>query len=371
MKINQLTKSSLLRKQLKNGLGYFANGKIKPMYEDCNNFKPWLLIVARKHYSILHKSYPALSLTELKALLKISQQHQNTLKSLIEITINKEIDGFDVKTIIFDNEYATQLSQAWLLIPETEVLAQQLTDKQLYELHTPVGLLFYSQSDFVSHSAYCGGLIHSITTYKHSIGVADDVTVNKIAQQHYLSFLAEQFSSLSVTQLPKIASFNKNNKVSPWQLHALYWGPLLSISLYLAVAVGWQWFSISQTEQAIASQSENANELLLQKQQLDQLNSKIALFNQHIANHPLALSDWEVVNSALSTGMIINRFSFRQGKLTLTGESANANATISEITKLSQVKSAIFTSGVRKYRGSERFEIEITLNSISPSGVSG
>lgn len=354
-----------------NGLGYFANGNVTPLYESSNNFKPWLLIVARKHYSIQYKSYPALSLAELKSLLKINQQHQSDLKSLIEVTINKEIDGFDVKTITFNNEYVEQLSKAWLLIPETEVLNQQLADKQLYELHTPAGLLFYSQSDFASHSAYCGGLIHNITTYKHSIGVADNVTVNKISQQHYFNFLAEQLNALNLANLPKIATINKKNKITSWQLHALYWGPLLSITLFLAVAAGWQWFSINQTEQLIASQSENANQLLSQKQQLDQLNSKVVLFNQHIAKHPSVLSDWEVVNSALSTGMIINRFSFRQGQLTLSGESANANATISEISKLPQVKSAIFASGVRKYRGSERFEIEIILNSTNSNGASG
>lgn len=369
MKINQLIKSSLLKKQFENTLGYFADDQTIPMYKNCSNFKPWIFIVARKHYTIVRNSYPALSQTELKAMLKITYQQYDTIKPLIEIKANKEIDGFDVKTIIFHDDVAQQLSQAWLLIPETEILAQQKNDQQLYELHTPAGLMFFSQSEVTNHSVYRGGIIQNAITYKHSIGMAEDLPIQKIDDHNYLCFLAEQFNSLSITNLPNITCINHKNKVTALQFHALYWGPLLGITMYLALASGWQWFSIGQTEKAIASQSENANQLLSQKQQLDTLNSKVSLFNQHIAQSPLVLSDWEIVNSALNTGMVIDRFSSRQGELLLSGEAKNANSVIGEVSKLSQVKSAIFKGGVRKYRGSEVFEIKVTLRASSMGGV--
>lgn len=369
MKIDQLIKSSLLNKQLKNSLGYFAAGKVTSVYSDANNFKPWLFIVSRKHYAITHISYPALSLAELKSLLKISAEDKTGIKPIVDIKANKEIDGFDVRKITFDDKYSEELSQAWVLIPETEILAQQAINKTLYELYTPSGLLFFSQSDITSHSAYCGGLIPNSSIYKHSIGLADNVAVNEVISEQYFCFLAKHFKELNIAKFFKIIALNQSNKITSVQLHALYWGPLLSITLYLAVAAGWQWFSINQVEQKIASQSGSANLLLAQKQQLDTLNDKVILFNQRIAKSPTVLSDWEIINAALKTGMAISRFSSRQEEIILIGESQSANTTIREISKLPQVKSAIFKNGVRKSRSSERFEIGITLNPASHSGV--
>lgn len=370
MKITQLTKQSLLNNQLKNSLGYLAKGAIEPIYSDCKKFKPFFIVVARKHYSITRKSYPALNMTELKALLKINQQEFSNVKPLVDIKVNKEIDGFDVTTIVFDQQCAELATGSKVLIPETAILSKQnTTEKQLFELNTPQGLLFFSRSGTSTHSAYCKGLIQNITAYKHSIGLGDNVEPTVVEQHEYFAFLAEQFNTLTIADLAKISVFNYQHKVKSTQLHALYWAPLMSVTLYFAVMTGWQWLSINSSQQAIANQTDNANQLLSQKQQLDNLNTQVAMFNQQIMQTPLVLSDWDIVHSALSTGMSIDRFSSRQGVITLSGESKNANKTIAEIAKLPQVNSAVFRSGVRKNRGTERFEIEITLHTGTSVGA--
>jgi len=370
VKLNQLTKSRLLNTQLKNTLGYLANGGITPIYEDCTHFKPFFVVVARKHYSITRKSYPALNMTELKALLKINQQQYSDAKPLVEIKPNKEIDGFDVTTIVFDQECAALATGSKVLIPETAILSKQSTaEKQLFELTTPQGVLFFSRSGTTTHSAYCKGLIQNIAAYKHSIGLADDIEPTIISQSAYFRFLAEQFNALAIADLAKISVFNYQHKIKSTQLHALYWGPLISVTLYFAVMAGWQWLSINATKQAIENQADNANQLLSQKQQLDDLNNKVTLLETQVKQNPAVFSDWDIVHSALSTGMLIDKFSSRQGVITLSGESKSANTTIAAIAKLSQVDSAIFKSGVRKYRGSEKFEIEITLHTEVPAGA--
>lgn len=370
MKLSQLTKQSLLNKQFQNSLGYLANGAISPIYKECSNFKPFFIIVARKHYSITRQSYPALNMAELKAMLKINQQQYAGIKPLINIKVNKEIDGFDVTTIIFDQECAQLAQGTKVLIPETAILFKQSDNKkQLFELNTPQGVLFFSRSGENTHSAYCRGLIQNIAAYKHSIGLADDITPTVITEQDYFTFIAEQFNAIAITDISKLAVFNYQHTIKSTQLHALYWGPLISVTLFFAVLTGWQYLSNESSQQKIESKADNANQLLAQKQQLDELNSKVMLVEKQLKQYPVTSSDWDIVQSALATDMLIDRFASRQGVITLSGQSKSANTTIAAVAKLPQVDSAIFKSGVRKYRGTEKFEIEIVLHAIAPEGA--
>lgn len=365
MKLNRLIKTRLLNAQLKSTLGYLANGEITPIYEDCSNFKPFFVVVARKYYSITRKSYPALNITELKSLLKINIQQYIDVKPLVEIKSNKEIDGFDVTTIVFDQECADIATGNKVLIPETAVLSNQITaEKQLFELYTPQGLLFFSRSGLSANSAYCKGLIQNIAAYKHSIGLAENIEPITIYQQDYFKFLADKITGLNIVDLAKISVFNYQQKVKKLHLHALYWGPLISVTLYFSIMSGLQWLSIHSIKQSISSKTENANQLLIQKSQLDEMNARVALLNQQLEQAPRVLPDWDIVHTALNSGMLIDRFASRQGVIILGGESKSANATIAAITKLDMVNSAIFKSGVRKDSRSEIFEIEITLQPI-------
>ena len=346
---------------LNKSVAYFANGEFNVLFETALSNTPKIVIVARKHYSIEQQSYPALSLTELKSLLKIKGEQANTLKPITTIEPNKDIDGFDVTTIKFTH-YTEQLAKAWLLIPETALLYNHHTEKSLQQLATPAGVLFFSQTKNTSHSAYARGLINNLVTYKHSVGIADTTPAEQVEAPQYLAYLANMLSQKPLPELLKHCRFNYQQQSNPLKLHLLYIAPLLTITLYIALAWGWQWLSVYNLQQEVSAQSQQANKVLTQKNQLDALNSKTALFNQYVGSKSTVYQHWDILNSALKNEMNIDIFSQQNGQIQIRGSAPNANKVINAVSQQPMVAGVIFSGGVRKYRGEDKFTLEITLN---------
>lgn len=365
--INTLTKIKLLQKTLNKSVAYFADGVFSSLFATALSSTPKIVIVARKHYSIEQQSYPALSLAELKSLLKIKSEQANTVKPITTIEVNKDIDGFNVTTIQF-TQHQPLLAKAWLLIPETVLLYNHTTEKSLLQLSTPAGELFYSQTKNTSHSAYAQGLINNLMTYKHSVGIADAITATHIDKPQYLAHLATMLKQKPISELLKNSMVNYHQQqAKPIKLHLLYIAPLLSVTLYIALALGWQWFSVYNLQQAVNEQSQQANKVLTQKNELDALNKQIAIFNQHVGSKSTVYQHWDIISSVLKNDMSIDTFSQVQGKIQIRGSAANANAVINAVSQQPQVAGVIFNGGVRKYRGEDQFTLEITLKPQEPS----
>lgn len=345
---------------LNKSVAYFANGAFSALFETALSNTPKIVIVARKHYSIEQESYPALSLAELKSMLKIKSEQINTVKPITIIEANKDIDGFNVTTIRF-TQYTEQLAKAWLLIPETALLYNHNNEKTLLQLSTPAGELFYSQTKNTSHSAYAQGLINNLVTYKHSVGIADTIQAEQIEAPQYLVYLANTLSQKPLPELLKQCMFNYQQQSNPLKLHLLYIAPLLSVTLYIALSWGWQWLSVYNLQQEVSAQSQQANKVLTQKNQLDALNNKTALFNQYVGSKSTVYQHWDILNSALKNQMSIDIFSQQNGQIQIRGSAPNANKVINAVSQQPMVAGVIFSGGVRKYRGEDKFTLEITL----------
>jgi hypothetical protein len=84
-----------------------------------NQFKPSdkanaLMIVSRKHYQEVWNTYPAVSLTELRSVLKLQKNLAGNNRVLQYKYQNKELDGFDVKTIHFSTKINDLVSKKLL-----------------------------------------------------------------------------------------------------------------------------------------------------------------------------------------------------------------------------------------------------------------
>lgn len=347
-------------------MAYFANGVFSSLFVVTKPLTPKIVIVARKHYAIENQSYPALSLVELKSLLKIKNEQAGRLKAITTIETNKDIDGFNVTTIQF-TQHLDLLAKAWVLIPETALLYSHNDEKSLLQLTTPAGELFYSQTKNTSHSAYAQGLISNLATYKHSAGIAEATQATAISEQQYLAYLASRLTQKPVAELLKQCMFNFKHQANPIKLHLLYIAPLLSVTLYIAIAFGWQWLSVYNLQSEMGAQSQQANKVLMQKNELDALNKKIAVFNQHIGTKSTVYKHWDIINSALKNDMSIDIFSAKNAQIQLRGSAPNANKVINAISKEPIVAGVIFAGGVRKYRGEDKFTLEITLKAQEPS----
>ncbi|MDC3212123.1 hypothetical protein NQU47_06035 [Pseudoalteromonas distincta] len=345
---------------LNKSVAYFANGVFSSLFETAQPNAPKIVIVARKHYSIQQQSYPALSLTELKSLLKIKSEQASTLKPITIIEVNKDIDGFNVTTIQF-TQHLELLAKAWVLIPETTLLYNHNDEKSLLQLTTPAGELFYSQTKNTSHSAYAQGLINNLATYKHSVGIADTAQTTHINSQQYFAYLANMLTKKPFSELLKQCMFNFKQQTNPIKLHLLYIAPLLSVTLYIAIAFGWQWLSVYNLQNKMGTQSEQANQVLAQKNELDALNKKIGVFNQYIGSKNTVYEHWDIINSVLKNDMTIDIFSQTNGQIQLRGSAPNANKVINAVSQNPNVAGVIFAGGVRKYKGEDKFTLQITL----------
>lgn len=345
---------------LNKSVAYFANGVFSSLFATAQLNAPKIVIVARKHYSIEQQSYPALSLIELKSLLKIKSEQASTLKAITTIETNKDIDGFNVTTMQF-TQHLDLLAKAWVLIPETALLYNHNDEKSLLQLTTPAGELFYSQTKNTSHSAYAQGLISNLATYKHSAGIAEATQATYIDEPQYFAYLANRLTQKPVAELLKQCMFNFKQQTNPIKLHLLYIAPLLSVTLYIAIALGWQWLGVYSLQQEMSTQSQQANKVLMQKNELDRLNKQAALFNQHIGTTSTVYQHWDIINSALKNDMSIDIFSAKNAQIQLRGSAPNANKVINAISKEPIVAGVIFAGGVRKYRGEDKFTLEITL----------
>jgi hypothetical protein len=341
-------------------VAYFTNGAFSSLFGIQISDTPKVVIVARKHYSIEKQSYPALSLIELKSLLKIKNEQANKLKPITTINANKDIDGFDVTTVQF-TQYQELLAKAWVLIPETALLYNHRDEKSLLQLATPSGNLFYSQTKNTSHSAYAQGLISNLITYKHSVGIAETMQATLINEQQYFAYLASMLDQKPISELLKQCMFNYKQQANPIKLHLLYIGPLLSVTLYILVALGWQWLGVYNLQKEMGAQNQQANIVLTQKNELDGLNKKIELFNQHIGTQTTVYEHWDIINSALKNNMSIDAFSLTNAQIQLKGSAPSANEVINAVSQEPIVAGVIFSGGVRKYKGEDKFTLEITL----------
>lgn len=365
MNLNTLL-SDKITKELVAQVSYFSDtfySLTESLLTETQYSKP-ICIVSRKHYREFKKSYPAVSLKELKDILTLQKNASSDLINY-QIIPNKAEEGYFVVVTQFLTEQYPQLKNAWLLLPESQLMGMAYINHVL-DVNTPAGTLFVSHIELVN-SVYQAGLIKDLHTYIHSIGLSETRKNLHIEQSQFPSFLMQCLLSLDFIKLKEIALIHLAKKPNVRQLHALYLAPLLSVTLYLGLTVAWQLTSIELTTSMVKEEQSKANAILKQKQKLDEINLLTKEFNLQIANNSPVHPHWQFINLALKHNTLINYFRMDNGQIELDGQAPNANELLTDLNQNSLVKQAVFNGSVRKSNGVDNFNILITLVKVGGS----
>lgn len=363
MKINNLIDTLKNKTWLRRYACYFC-GDLFDLSD--NGFLPSkgskkVVIVARKYYSEGWKSYPSINIKELKALLKLQKNVASVTTQLQTYSKNNQNEGFDVKTINFD-EQVIERFKGCILIPETELLAHYfLNERAVAEILTPAGALFYTKVEGKTQSAYKHGLMSSIELFSLSIGVSHSVNKIQITNTQYAILLWNTLKKFPLTQIHKVAMFDLQKNINYKALHSLYLAPLACATLFILVCNAYYAYKSNDLKQELLSYQSDVNELLTKKQNIDIAKLYVEQVTNELSKYPNVHSHWDIAYQAINEGMDIQQFSGKQYDIRMRGFAMSASKVLTEVSALTQLANAEFSGAVRKSGKRDYFIMDLKL----------
>ncbi|WP_286265491.1 hypothetical protein [Thalassotalea atypica] len=360
MNFEVLNQIPLLQQQLNKRIAYYSNSLLaleENKFEAVENDKKRIVIVAKTHYSERWQAFSAINKSELNKLLSLKKQSTELNNSIFQIIENKNIDGFDVKTIEFSPELMAKLGTANIYVPETELFHQGFDS--ILEIETPIGTLFSSATGNKVNSAYAKGIVANIETYRLSAGLPSDKSVNKISTDEFPQFLQSCLHKLPLKEFPKKALISPKEWINLEKLHWLYAAPLLTALVFYVLTNSYLAFNIYSQEASLGAEGDRVSNVLMQKQEID---TKRALLNQlstELADQKIAHNNWDIVYQIVEEGATLTRITYKKGELTVRGKTDKASTLLAMIAEHQGVASASFKGSVRKSGNQESFVINI------------
>lgn len=363
MKINNLIQQIKAKDWLKHHVAYFheklfsltANGFVE------TERVPKIIIIARAYYTESWQTYPSVSLKELKELLKLQQgivQSCIVKKNYIK---NEQQEGFDVKTIQFNELISANYSQCFL-IPETDLIAHNYVQKSVaLELMTPAGALFYGQAEGKAHSTYKKGLVSSLNVFSLSVGLSDKALRVELDSRQYCETLWTTLKNYPLSKINKLVSSDFKKSVNTNMLHGIYWAPLISAALFILIVNGYFMLQHNMLEEDLSKNAQKINLLLSKKQNIDDTNSYVMDVSNELTSLPRVLSHFQIVHEAIKAGMDIQQFRGDSNEIMLRGFANSASAVLSVISELPELSSAQFNGPVRKSGKRDYFVMTLKL----------
>jgi hypothetical protein len=377
VKLKLLTQNKKIATLLQNNLGYLGNELLS--FSTNNNSvnesghvvfnkatsPKIIVIVARQYYTEAWQTYPALSLKELKSILTLQQKNNSGFKIIQRITINKEQDGFDVKTITFNKKTSELLPPKSVLIPETELLRSLINNngRLVAQIESPNGSLFWAHSTNKVHSAYKKGLLNNLEAFMQSIGLPEDIAIKQISNAKYAQLLFELIENTAITKLIEIASVNMSEVIDVNRLHRLYLAPLAVATVFVLMSNSYFYLQQSWLSNQIKETSSETSGLLEQRVEIDQVEQLVNVLNDEFSRLKATHATWELLDKAMAAGMRVTRFRRYDQGIELRGTAPQASKVLSEINTLKQVSGAVFVGSVRKSRGQDAFTILLQFSS--------
>lgn len=363
VKLNFLTQYKIAAQFLYQKVGYYAQNCYDlsgDSFTPCDTLKP-ILIIARQHYSEKWQTYPALSLKELKSILKLQNKVSENQRLIQQYVVNKEQDGFDVKTILFNKSLTDVIEKNTVLIPETELIETNGEERVVLQLETPVGEVFWAKSSDRIHSVYRRGLLNNSDNFKMSIGYPNDVNVIAFDKVEYLSVLKNSLENINILLLLKIISYEFTNFVDVALLHKFYWTQIGIAFIFLLSTNGYFLYKNNHLDNQLLSYGEQVTELLEVKVKQDKASIFIDAINHEIKSVEKVHEDWSIIYEAVQQKMHIQQFRKRDDVYIIRGLAGDASKVLTAVNDLPQVSSAVFQGTVRKSRGKDSFIIELRL----------
>jgi len=363
MKINNLIQQIKAKDWLRHHVAYFHE---KLFSLTANGFAetervPKVIIIARTYYTESWQTYPSISLKELKALLKLQQDAKQSCIIKKNYTKNEQQEGFDVKTIQFNELISANYSQCFL-IPETDLIAQNYENKSVaLELTTPAGALFYGQAEGKAHSTYKKGLVSSLNIFSLSVGLSDKALRVELDSSQYCEILWTTLKNYPLSKISKLVSSDFKKSVNTNMLHATYWAPLISAALFIIIVNGYFMIQHSMLEKDLSENTSEINLLLSKKQSIDDTNSYVTDVSNELTSMPRVLSNFQIVQEAIKAGMDIQQFRGDSNEIMLRGFANSASTVLSAISELPELSSAQFNGPVRKSGKRDYFVMTLKL----------
>lgn len=371
MNLKLLTQNQKLARLLKNNIGYLGHELLNLTSEEKSDSvdvaftkavsSKFIVIVARQHYTESWQTYSALSLKELKSILTLQQKNQSGFNNIQRIIINKEQDGFDVKTIMFSKKIAALLPNKTVLIPETELLRSLVSDdeKLVVQIDSPNGLLYWAHSGNKVHSAYKKGLLNNLEIFIQSVGLPEGTATYKVSDKEFSQLLFTFIQNTSVAKLIKIASLNLNQIIDANRLHRLYIAPLAVATIFVLLTNSYVYLQKSLLNNQIEESSPVTSDLLVKKRRVDQIEQLVGVLNHEFSSLEATHETWLLLDKVMEAGMRVTRFKrFEQG-IELRGTAPKSSKVLSELNTLPQVSGAAFVGSVRKSKGQDAFTISL------------
>lgn len=392
MKLNLLTQNKRLANLLKNNLGYLGNELLnlvctstsestkQPVFTKISTSKSGkaltkpskaIVIVARQHYSESWKSYPAISVKELKSILKLQQQSHQGFKSIQRVVINKELDGFDVKTITFNQQCRGLLPSQVILIPETELLRNFATNSEriVAEIDTPSSPLYWAHSMGKVHSAYKKGLLNSLTSFMQSIGISQSSKAHQVSINDYAQLLFELVETTPINKLYDITSINLHGLIDINRLHQLYLAPLAVATIFVITTNCYFYIDKQLLDSKIEDSGLITAGLLEKKREIDNVEQLTATVNHEFSRLKTTHAVWDLLSVAMTEDMRVTRFKRSNQGVEFRGTAPKASKVLSALNNLEQVSGAVFVGSVRKSRGQDAFTILLQFDASKVNRV--
>lgn len=316
-----------------------------------------ICVIARNQCIESKKTYSSISRKELQAILTLEKKaaSQPTSYRIIE---NAKHDTFEVHKTVF-SVAPEALKGAWILLPESIVLGT-LYPKQLLSIHTPSGTLYAYMSDSL-HCLYQAGLIRSLATFKHSVGLPDEAAGREITQTQYAELISQLSVNKSLLELLRSAVIYTDEKVNVNKLHALYIAPLATLTLVLGIMVGVQFYQLQKNEALANSASDEIKAILTTANEVSRINASLTEVNQAVLSTPLTYEHWQLLALLIEEQVKFNFVRYENKTLVVDGSVANSGQMLSKLNQHPLVHSAQFAGSVSKRGGIDTFDLNITL----------
>lgn len=322
---------------------------------------PKIIIVARQYYTESWQTYPSINLKELKELLKlqISNKQSNITKK--NYTKNEQQEGFDVKTIEFNELISTRFPQSFL-IPETDLIAHNYERESIaLELSTPAGVLFYAQAEGKAHSTYKRGLVSSLDIFSLSVGLSDNAQRIKLESGEYSKALLSTLKNYPLSKLNQLVSSDFSKSVNLNMLHAIYWAPMATAALFIVIMNGYFMVQYNSLEEKLSANNQQISSLLTKQKHIDDTNKYVSDVSTELTSLPRVLSHFQIAHEAINAGMEIQQFKGGANEIMLRGFANSASTVLTAISELPELSSAQFNGPVRKSGKRDYFVMTLKL----------
>ncbi|WP_392343424.1 hypothetical protein [uncultured Shewanella sp.] len=276
--------------------------------------KSLVTVLSRNCYHEYVQWYPITKKSDLLKVVKL--QSKSSILPVLFI-IGKAFNGKTPVTYYHLNELSTEVN-SWLMLPETSLLAQPFLAETLisYQTLLPENTVFIANGVSGSSSTIKGGVIQSVQQFAMSTGVVATNIVTLTTDDH-AKILNQQLKKLYQIPLAGLYSKTRVSFTSFTQLLSKLILPIFSaVTIYLLLVVQLSSFVEQQTKSELRAATKDANEVLNQYNQINNMISRYQLLANKVPVRSEPLLVWQVLAPLYQSGMIIS--SVRQNKQQIT-----------------------------------------------------